>query len=175
MMPTIKTCRSNTCSLILAVTAFILILGVAFTSAAAENKKTKWVPGEPYPTELLDQYPCHSYELPCGQLPPPPIEEVQFDGPIDGDAKRGEKIAINLYLGNCIACHKMPGHDVGSGTIGPSLIDYASRSLPYSYTFQRIWDPRVLNPGAHMPVFGPNKILTKTDIVDVMAYIYSTD
>ncbi len=153
--------------------AIVMLLGVGAAATAADKEPRQWVPGQPYPPELLDQYPCHSYELECGHLPPPPIEKVEFNEELNGDAERGEKIAINLRWGNCIACHKLPGHETGSGTVGPSLVDYAERGLPHSYTFQRIWDPRVVNPNAHMPVFGPNRILTKNDIVDVMTFLYS--
>lgn len=154
--------------------AIVMLLGIGAVATAAEKEQRQWVPGEPYPPELLDQYPCHSYELECGHLPPPPVETVEFnDTELNGDAARGEKIATNLRWGNCVACHKLPGHEAGSGTVGPSLVDYAERSLPYSYTFQRIWDPRVLSPDAHMPVFGPNRVLTKSEIIDVMTFLYA--
>ena len=144
-------------------------LAGAVTGASAAE--TKWVPGTPYPEKLLDRFPCHDYTLPCGNLPPPPVERVTFKEPLNGDPDMGEKIATNLRWGNCIACHNLPGRDDG-GTIGPDLTNYAASGLPPGYTYQRIWDVRVFNPNAHMPVYGPNKALTEQEIRDVMAFLY---
>ncbi|MDD3447787.1 MAG: sulfur oxidation c-type cytochrome SoxX [Gammaproteobacteria bacterium] len=153
------------------VLALLLAVASGSTTWAEETGKTEWVPGEPYPTALLDRYPCHDYELPCGNMAPPIVQQVEFSGELTGDSALGEKIATNLRWGNCLSCHKLPGHPEG-GTIGPSLADYSTRSLPLSYTYQRIWDVRVFNPNAHMPVYGPNRILTPEDIGHVMAYLY---
>lgn len=152
------------------VMAGALAAGI-FSTAVAEEPP-KWVPGEPYPVELLKNFPCHDYELPCGQMKSPPVERVVFKGPLQGDAERGEKIAINLRWGNCIACHVLPTQD--GGTIGPSLKQYGARQAPLDYTYQRLWDVRYYNPNAHMPVYGPNKVLTHQDILDVMAYLYAS-
>lgn len=121
----------------------------------------------------LSVFPCHSYSEDCGKLPPPPIEQVEWSGEL-GDVEDGREIAFSTPLGNCLACHKINGGDQG-GTIGPSLVDYAKRDLPYEYTYQRIYDTRVYNPDAHMPPFGPNDILTDQQIRDVMAFLYSLD
>ena len=154
---------------------FVLALAGALSATTVSTvnaeETPKWVPGEPYPTELLKNYPCHDYDLPCGKMNSPPVERVVFKGPLQGDAERGEKIAINLRWGNCIACHVLPTQD--GGTIGPSLRQYAARQAPLDYTYQRLWDVRYYNPNAHMPVYGPNKVLTHQDIVDVMAYLYA--
>lgn len=133
--------------------------------------RAKWKPGgaEMIPQDVLTMFPCHSEELPCSKIGPPPIERVTFKGPLDGDAKRGEAIAINVRYGNCIACHMLPGHE--GGTIGPSLADYSKRGMPLEFTYQRIWDIRVFNPNAFMPVYGPNRVLTDQEIRDVMVFI----
>ena len=131
-----------------------------------------WVAGGPamIPQQVLTLYPCHDEELPCGKMPPPPVQRVSFKPPLQGDAKKGEAIAINVRYGNCIACHSLPnGHE--GGNIGPSLRDYAQRQMPLDYTYQRIWDVRVYNPNAFMPLYGPNKVLTSKEIQDVMAFI----
>ncbi|WP_199930447.1 sulfur oxidation c-type cytochrome SoxX [Sedimenticola thiotaurini] len=116
-------------------------------------------------------YPCHSYTDPCGKLPPPPVSEVEWKGEL-GDPERGKTIAFSTPLGNCLACHEINGGDQ-SGTIGPSLMNYGSRDLPYSYTYQRLYDTRWYNPDAHMPMFGTNGVLTDSEIRDVMAFLYS--
>jgi sulfur-oxidizing protein SoxX len=137
--------------------------------------RAKWVPGsaDMIPQDVLNLFPCHEEELPCFKIKPAPVERVNFAGPVQGDAKKGEAIAINVRYGNCIACHTLPnGHDGGS--IGPSLREYAQRGLPLAYTYQRIWDVRAYNPSAFMPVYGPNKVLTPQEIHDVMAFILGT-
>ncbi|WP_425358079.1 sulfur oxidation c-type cytochrome SoxX [Thioalkalivibrio sulfidiphilus] len=102
----------------------------------------------------------------------PEIEQVKYTGPRDGDAEKGERIALNVRWGNCLACHSLPkGHE--GGTIGPNLSNYGARGLPFEYTFQRIWDGRVYSPNAHMPVYGPNGVLSVEDILDVIAFIES--
>lgn len=134
--------------------------------------RKNWVVGGAamIPQDVLDLFPCHEEELPCGKLAPQPVQRVSFRGPLRGDPKKGEAIAINVRYGNCIACHSLPnGHDGGS--IGPSLREYAQRGLPMDYTFQRIWDVRAYSPNAFMPVYGPNKVLTEQEIHDVMAFI----
>lgn len=133
--------------------------------------RAKWQPGgaEMIPQDVLTMFPCHDEELPCGKIAPPPVERVTFDGPLQGDAKRGEAIATNVRYGNCIACHILPGHE--GGTIGPSLSEYSKRGMPLEYTYQRIWDVRAFNPYAFMPVYGPNRVLTDQEIRDVMVFI----
>lgn len=167
-------------------TRFIIAAAVAAAVSAAgatapvplskEEKRariaaTGWKPGgtDFIPAETLTMYPCHSSELPCGDLPPPPVEKVTFIGPLTGDPKRGEAIAINVRYGNCIACHHLPGYQ--GGTIGPSLADYGKRNAPLEYTYQRIWDVRAFNPDAFMPLYGTNAVLDSQEIQDVIAFL----
>jgi sulfur-oxidizing protein SoxX len=154
----------------LAILVYALAMSATMPSQAEDAPK--WTPGEVYPVELLKNYPCLDYTQPCGKEKSPPVERAEFTGPLEGDADRGEKIATNLRWGNCIACHILPKQD--GGTIGPTLRGYGAREMPMDYTYQRIWDVRYYNPNAHMPVYGPNKVLTVQDIKDVMAYLYSS-
>jgi len=161
----------------LALTA-VLSASVLAQSSSGDEKldkiRAKWKPGgaEMIPQDVLTMFPCHSEELPCGKIAPPPVEKVTFKGPLEGDAKRGEAIAINVRYGNCVACHSLPGHE--GGTIGPSLSDYGKRGMPLDYIYQRIWDVRVFNPNAFMPIYGPNRVLTDQEIRDVMVFITSS-
>jgi sulfur-oxidizing protein SoxX len=153
------------------------VIGVVSASVAAQGTtdeltkklREKWTPGTPIPVELLTNFPCHSYELPCGNMPPRPIERPEFKEPLNGDPKRGEKIALDLRWGNCVACHELPGN--AGGTIAPSLALYAAKKFPRAYTYQRIWDVRAINKDAHMPLYGTNRVLTDDEIRDVMAYL----
>lgn len=146
---------------------------VAVPALAQTQPSAAWVPGtDPMPRSMLMQFPCHSEEEPCSKIPAPEIQRVTFKAPLNGDRERGKKIAINLRWGNCIACHSLPDGLPG-GTVGPDLTDFKSRSPDLQETYQRIWDVRVFNPTAHMPIYGPNKVLDDQDIRDVMAYILS--
>lgn len=155
--------------------ALLATAGLVPTAEAQDKSKirthSKWVRGEQMPLEDLQNYPCHIEELPCSKFPPPKVERVKFTGTL-GDKERGKKIALDLRWGNCIACHNLPGGLEG-GNIGPSLADYAKRNMPNDYTYQRIWDNRVFNPNAFMPLYGPNKVLDDQEIRDVMAYLLS--
>lgn len=154
------------------VGAVALLTALLSAPALAQEAVPVWEPGTPYPREGLKEFPCHDYALPCGEMGSPPIERVSYTGPRDGDAEKGERIALNVRWGNCLACHSVPkGHE--GGTIGPDLSNYGTRGLPFDYTFQRIWDGRLYSPDAHMPVYGPNKVLTIQDILDVIAFIES--
>jgi sulfur-oxidizing protein SoxX len=137
-----------------------------------KRMRANWTPGGTafVQAETLTMFPCHDEELPCGKMAPPPIDRVSFKGPLAGDAKKGEAIAINIRYGNCIACHNLPNGHVG-GTIGPSLADYGKRGVPNDVTYQRIWDVRAFNPNAFMPIYGPNAVLTEQEIHDVMAFL----
>jgi sulfur-oxidizing protein SoxX len=142
------------------------------TSKTDPKPVVEWIAGGLafMPPEILKLYPCHSVEEPCFNIPAPAVEKVTFKGPINGDAKRGEAIAINIRWGNCIACHSLPNGHKG-GTIGIDLSAYASLNHPLDYIYQRIWDNRVFAPDAHMPVYGANKVLLDQDIRDVMAFL----
>lgn len=160
-----------------AVTALVLAAAHAQEKPGAAGKPqvrtpVKWQPGQQMPVEDLMNYPCHFDDLPCGKIAPPKVEKVTFKGALEGDAERGKKIALDVRWGNCVACHSLPG-GIEGGSIGPSLADYAKRGMPPDYTFQRIWDVRVFNPNAFMPVYGPNKVLTRQEILDVMVFLES--
>jgi sulfur-oxidizing protein SoxX len=134
--------------------------------------RENWTPGgtDFVRADSLTMFPCLDESLACGNMPPPPIEKVSFAGPLKGDAKKGEAIAINIRYGNCIACHDLPNGHKG-GTIGPSLSDYGKRNLALDYTFQRIWDGRAFTPDAFMPLYGPGAVLTESEIQDVIAFL----
>lgn len=161
---------------VLAAAAGLVSCAVAPQPLSLEEKhkrmRANWTPGGTafVQADTLTMFPCHDESLPCGKMAPPPIEKVTFTGPLQGDPKKGEAIAINIRYGNCIACHNLPNGHTG-GTIGPSLSDYGKRGVPHDMTYQRIWDVRAFNPNAFMPIYGPNAVLTDQEIRDVMAFL----
>ncbi|GBE00908.1 cytochrome c [bacterium BMS3Bbin06] len=91
-----------------------------------------------------------------------------------GNAVNGEKVVKTRKIGNCIACHYVPGLEF-PGDIGPNLVDAMKGFTPKDRDTVRqwVWDARKFNPDTIMPPFGPKKILTKQQVDDVVAYLYT--
>jgi sulfur-oxidizing protein SoxX len=86
----------------------------------------------------------------------------------------GRTIAQDVYKGNCLACHQIPGDPtaVSSANIGPVLAHLHSRFPDRAVLRAQIWDPTQRNPDTVMPPFGRNKVLTEQEIDAVVDYIY---
>ncbi len=84
----------------------------------------------------------------------------------------GRKIAFTSSRGNCLACHVIQGGD-SPGNIGPPLIAIQSRFSNKEMIRKIIWDPRTINPETPMPLFGKNLILSKSEIDQLVDYIWS--
>ncbi len=142
---------------------------------AAREKKTIW----PLPVrnsgELkynehrqdLSRWPTLSYQDKRDTKRP---EKVELQGPLNGNAENGKKIAMNTQRGNCWACHVLPGDPQG-GTGGPPLINVGTWGYSDAHLYQQIWDRRVANPATEMPPYGSNGVLSDQDIRDVVAYL----
>jgi sulfur-oxidizing protein SoxX len=90
------------------------------------------------------------------------------------DAAAGREIAQDPYLGNCLACHRVPGDPkaVTLATIGPPIVDMRARFPDRAELRAQIWDPTVRNPYTVMPPFGKHGVLTERQIDLVLDYIY---
>ncbi|MFK5986724.1 MAG: sulfur oxidation c-type cytochrome SoxX [Pseudomonadota bacterium] len=86
--------------------------------------------------------------------------------------ERGQEIAFTRKLGNCLACHEIPG-GVSGGNIAPPLIAMKSRFPDKTKLRSQIWDPRVNNPDTSMLPFGAHKILNERQIDDLVEYLYT--
>ena len=86
----------------------------------------------------------------------------------------GREIAHDVYLGNCLACHRIPGDPsaVTSATIGPPIVDMRSRYPDRAVLRAQIWDPTQRNPRTVMPPFGKHGVLSEREIDLVVDYIY---
>ena len=84
----------------------------------------------------------------------------------------GKKIAFTRSLGNCIACHVMPGGE-SPGTIGPPLVAMQARYPDKAKLREQIWDATQVNPTSAMPPFGKNEILTEEQIDQLVDFIYT--
>ena len=70
-----------------------------------------------------------------------------------GDAARGEAIALNRSLGLCVLCHALPGQAPAlQGTLGPPLAGVGGR-LDADALRARLRTPERFNPESVMPSY----------------------
>jgi sulfur-oxidizing protein SoxX len=86
----------------------------------------------------------------------------------------GREIAHDVYKGNCLACHRIPGDAsaVTLANIGPPIVQMRSRFPDRTELRRQIWDSTVRNPQSVMPPFGKHGVLTEREIDLVIEYIY---
>ena len=104
---------------------------------------------------------------------------------VAGDPAHGREIVVDLKLGNCLACHKIPalGDEPFHGDLGPSLAGVAKRYTEAELRFHLV-DPKQIYPDTIMPAFykseGFNRaapeftgktILTAEQVEDVVAFL----
>jgi len=101
-----------------------------------------------------------------------------------GDATRGEAIALNRSLGLCVLCHAVPGQNPAlQGNIGPPLAGVGSR-LDAALLRQRLLAPERFNTDTVMPAYGRSSglqqvaqaqrgkpLLTPAQVDDVVAWL----
>ena len=101
-----------------------------------------------------------------------------------GNAARGEAIALNRSLGLCVLCHALPGQNPAlQGDIGPPLAGVGAR-LDAEALRQRLLAPERSNPDTVMPAYGRvlglqqvaaaqhgKPLLSATEIDDVVAWL----
>ena len=86
----------------------------------------------------------------------------------------GREIAHDVYKGNCLACHQIPGDPqaVSLANIGPAVIAMRERFPDRTALREQIWDPTLRNPNTVMPPFGKHRVLTEEEIDLVLDYLY---
>ena len=97
-----------------------------------------------------------------------------FVMPMQAGAKEmtGEEVTFDRKLGNCLACHMIPGGNL-PGTIGPPLLAMKARFPDKAVLRAQIWDATAKNPNSMMPPFGRHKALTEGQIDKITDYIHS--
>jgi L-cysteine S-thiosulfotransferase len=90
------------------------------------------------------------------------------------EATAGREIAHDVYKGNCLACHRIPGDPkaVTMANIGPPIVQMRERFPDRAELRRQIWDPTLRNPQSVMPPFGKHQVLTEREIDLVLDYIY---
>ncbi len=138
---------------------------------------------------------CTKYTLtPIPKALAKQIEEENFkaipfpaDGKYLGDWKAGERIAqsgvgmqftdnpANPSGANCYACHKLDPKELSFGTIGSTLEKFGKirgyTSEIAKYAYGKIYNSQAYSACSNMPRFGHNKILTETQIKDLVALL----
>ena len=84
----------------------------------------------------------------------------------------GREIVFDARLGNCIACHDLPGLPgiEQPGNVGPPLVGIKAR-YDRARLRAQIWDAARTNPRTAMPPFGRNHILTEEEVDKVTDFI----
>ncbi len=72
----------------------------------------------------------------------------------------GMEIMTQKQLGNCVACHELPGIQGTASNLGPSLRGVGARLTRETLT-QWVKDPRVIQANTLMPPFGNAEGLQK--------------
>lgn len=85
----------------------------------------------------------------------------------------GQSLAFDRSKGNCLACHAFPNDKAAKspGNIAPPLMGMKSRYPDKAKLRAQIWDATARNPDTSMPPFGKNKILTETEIDQIVDYV----
>jgi len=92
----------------------------------------------------------------------------------DAGKATGQQLAHDVYKGNCLACHQIPGnHDaVSLADIGPPLFHMRERFPDRAALRGQLWDPMARNSQTVMPPFGKHGVLTEDEIDLIVDYIY---
>jgi sulfur-oxidizing protein SoxX len=92
------------------------------------------------------------------------------------DAARatGQQLAHDVYKGNCLGCHQIPGDStaVSLANIGPPLTHMHERFPDRAVLRNQIWDSTARNPETVMPPFGKHGVLTGEEIDLIVDYLY---
>lgn len=86
----------------------------------------------------------------------------------------GRTIAHDVYKGNCLGCHRVPGDPtaITLANIGPPIVAMKDRFPDRAALRAQLWDSTARNPYSVMPPFGKHRILTEQEIDLVLEYIY---
>lgn len=134
----------KTASVILGVSAFAMLLGVATTPPAyAEGGK------------MPDQKVCNDKDNP----PKDPVT-------------KGGCVVLDRTKGNCWACHMVPGAATW-GDLAPPLVSMQKRFPDKAKLREQVANPHKVNPNSIMPPFEKHEILTKEEIDNVVEFLYT--
>ena len=89
-------------------------------------------------------------------------------------ALTGQQLAHDVYKGNCLGCHQIPGDPaaISLANIGPPLAHMRERFPDRAVLRSQIWDSTARNPQTVMPPFGKHKVLSEEEIDRIVDYLY---
>jgi sulfur-oxidizing protein SoxX len=92
----------------------------------------------------------------------------------DTGTPTGQRLAHDVYKGNCLGCHQIPGDPsaVSLANIGPPLVGMRVRFPDRAVLRSQIWDASARNAHTVMPPFGKHRVLTEQEIDLVVDYLY---
>ena len=93
-------------------------------------------------------------------------------------ATKGWCTMINRKKGNCLACHdvvtkRFPAALPAAGNIGPPMVSMKARFPDKAKLRAQIWDATVANPNSSMLPFGRHKIISESDIDNIVTFLYT--
>lgn len=85
----------------------------------------------------------------------------------------GRVLFLDARKGNCVACHQVPGvpSAIGKSSVGPELMEMKKRYPDRTLLRAAIWDLSEKLPDTIMPPYGKHRILTETEIDEVVRYL----
>ena len=84
----------------------------------------------------------------------------------------GKAIAFDRNKGNCLSCHVIADGEL-PGDIGPSLVNLQKRYPEKARLRAQVYDATVNNANTMMPPFGRHRILSDTEIDQIVDYLFT--
>jgi sulfur-oxidizing protein SoxX len=107
----------------------------------------------------------------------PTAKQCKKSKPTDA-ATKGWCTMINRKKGNCLACHdvvtkRFPAALPAAGNIGPPMVGIKARFPDKAKLRAQISDATVANPNTSMPPFGRHKMISGSDIDNIVTFLYT--
>ncbi len=133
-------------------------------------------------SDLLGEPKIHAMPANCVKKDKASIEKGkllfnELNNDSNVSAKYGIEYPKKKNFGNCVACHQIEKAN-GYGNIGPDLSKYhevfvKSGARKPEWVFQKISDPRIDNKDTAMTVNLTTKLMTESEVCDVVSYIFA--
>ena len=113
----------------------------------------------------------------AGEKSLPTEKQCKASKPTDA-ATKGWCVIITRKHGNCLGCHdvvttRWPADLPASGNVGPPLVSMKARFPDKAKLRAQIWDATAANPNTVMPPFGRHKIISESDIDNIVTFLYT--
>jgi L-cysteine S-thiosulfotransferase len=133
-------------------------------------------------SDLLGEPKAHAMPTDCVKKDKASIQRGKmFFNELNNDSNVSSKYGLeypkNKNFGNCVACHQIEKAN-GYGNIGPDLSKYhevfvKTGARKPEWVYQKIADPRIDNKDTSMTVNLTTKLMTESEVCDVVSYIFA--